>query len=264
MTISVLTRSFKGISDLVITRLNDNLTYSFPSPSNFVVAPNIGEKVTMGRSASGVKSFSSSYTISEAPELTISYEYLTPELIGFRLGRQLSSGTFATSLPRQVVATTALIPADVTGGLYFGVVADAVTSASIVKLGISTALTQQPFATFTGATPDSFAVGASGAIKISDNLVLTKEVITLIIPTTGLVGSNISELLVGPCSIRAKVIDSLNKVSLFVAKNASINLSTANFTFDGESNSDVAFRLAPLPGECTSWDLINTDIKISC
>jgi hypothetical protein len=264
MSISLLNRSFKGISELSITRLNDNVTYSFPSPSNFTLNPTIGEKIQMIRNAVGEKDFGSSYTISKSAELTVTYDYMSSELVSFRLGNQLATGTFATAIPRQILATNALVPADVLGGLYFGVVADAVTSGSIVKAGISTALTQQPFATFSSATLNSFAIGANGAVKISDNLVTAGQIITLVIPITGLVGAGISDLLVGPVAIRAKLVDSLNQLTLFEAKNASINLGSANFSFDGEGSSELAFRLAPIPGACSSFNLINLGITVNC
>jgi hypothetical protein len=264
MTIQIANRSYKGISTLTITRLTDNVVYSFPSPSTFSVASNIEEKIQMTRNELGEKARANTFKMGETPELTVSYDFLQAEMVAFRLGRQLATGTFATSIPRQVLVTQEDVPADASGGIYFPVAADAAAIASVIVAGISTPLTRQPFATFDNTDPLSFAVGGNGALKFSTDLVAQREVVTLVIPVTGLTAVSLSDALVGPLAIRAKVSTSTGTVDLFECLNASVNLSTANFDFGGEGGSEMGFYLNSVPGECQSWRLFSTPLTLQC
>ena len=264
MTISIVNQSYKGISELSIVRLNDNVVFNWPQPATFTVAPNITEKVQMTRNSLGEKVFAGSYTIAEASELTVSYEYITAEMVSFRLGNQLAAGSVDTKIPRVVTANQTQIAADATGGIYFGVALDAPTTGSVTRNGISTALTQTTVALFDEATDDTFAIGANGAISLADNLVAAREVLTFVIDVEGLAAASISDLLVGPIALRAKLVTSNNTVDLFEAKAAYINLGAANFDFGGEGNSDIAFRLSTPPGECRSYQVYTTNAVVRC
>ena len=264
MTISIVNQSYKGISGLSITRLTDDAVFNWPQPATFTVAPNITEKVQMTRNSLGEKVFAGSYTTGEAAELTVSYEYITAEMVSFRLGNQLAAATVSTKIPRVITASQTVIPADTTTGIYYGVALDAETVGSVTRNGISTALTQSTVAAFDETDDDTFAVAANGAISLADNLVDEQEVITLVLPVASLTAAKISDLLVGPVELRCKLITSNNTVDLFEAKAAYINLSSANFDFGGEGNSDIAFRLSTPPGACRSWDLYSTSAKVAC
>lgn len=264
MTIQIVNQSYKGISTLAITRLNDGVVYNWPSPETFTVAQNIEEKQQMTRNELGEKVRASTYKMGETPELNISYGFIQPEMISFRLGNQLASGTFDTAIPRQIQATATDIPADVTGGIYFLAAEDADATASVTRNSISTQITRQPFATFDGTIADSYAIGLNGALKFSDNLVAAQEIVTIVTPVSGLTAVNISDLLVGPIEVRAKLVTSRNTVDLFETRSATVNLSGANFDFGGDGNSEIGLYLNNVPGRCRSWDLYSTENTVSC
>jgi hypothetical protein len=265
MTIQALNKSYKGVSQISLTRLDDNVTFAFPSPETFSISSNIEEKIQMTRNEFGEKVRGGTFKMGEMPELSISYGYVQPEMIAFRLGQRLAEGTVDTEIPRQVIAADS-IPADATGGLYFGIAADPATAiASIIVDSISVPLTRQPFATFAPATPLSYAVGANGALLFSTDLVAAKESVTLVLPITGATVASISDLLVGPLAIKAKLVDSTNGVTLISIPNATVNLSGANFSFGSDENSEIGFYVNSTPGACRSWDLyVLSGVTVQC
>lgn len=264
MTIQILNQSFKGISTLAITRLTDNVVYNWPSPATFNVASNIEEKIQMTRNELGEKARAGTYKMGEMPELTISYEYLQPEMIAYRLGNQLASGNFSTSIPRQVRVIAEDVPADAVTGIYGALTLDAEAIASVTRNSVSVPLTRVDTASFVNTAEDTFAVGAEGALKFSANLVAANEIVTIVTPVSNLAATHISDLLVGPISVKAKLVTSRNTVTLFEAPNASVNLAGANFDFGGEGTSEIGLYLNNVPGTCRAWNMYNTPLVIQC
>lgn len=267
MSISILNRTYVGCSYLSITRVSDGVVYSFPAPTGFNIATNLTLREQMGTNTLGRKVRTGSYSTGETPELTVSFEYMSPELIAFSIGNELVSGTFDTHYPKVVTVTGASIAGDTaTGGILNGLSADVSAVASYVKDGISINLTRQPFATFTGTSPandDSFAIGADGALKFSNNLVSAEAVVVLKIPVS-VTGVKISEVLVGQLKIQAALINTLNEVTIFEANNVQVNTQGKTFDMSGEGSVEVSFFLNNPPGECKSWNIYGTDSLVSC
>lgn len=267
MSIAVNNLTYVGVAYLAIERVSDNLVYAFPQPQGFTVNTGATMRQQEGRSAVGQMVRTGAYKTGEMPELTISYNYMNSELIAFSMGNELISGSFATHYPKLITVTAASIPGDtVSGNILNGLSADIDALASYKKDGISISLTRQPFATFAGASPandDSFAIGADGALKFSDNLVANNEVVALKIPKN-MTGVSISDILVGQLSIQAALIDTLNQVTIFEATNAAINMEGKSFDFSGEGGVEMSFYLNNPPGACRAWDLIATTDKVSC
>lgn len=271
MTIQINTRTYVGISNLLLQRQSDGVIFSWPQPETFVLNTGIAEQVQMGRDSLGRKVRSNTYVSEEMPELTINYQYVSGELVSFQVGKRMALGTFATMVPRSLVVRQASYPAAAVGFLFDGVLATETEAAGVLagasasytdENGISTALTRQPFATFAGATVDSFAVGDDGALKFSDDIVAEQRLVTLLIPAS-IAGAKISETLVGPMRLYATLVDTNNKVSIFEAPNVSANLSGRSVSF-GEGSLELAMYLNFLPGTCSSWSLIETPLKVAC
>lgn len=271
MTIQINTRTFVGISNLLLQRQSDGVIFSWPQPETFVLNTGITEVIQNGRDALGRKVRSNTYVSEEMPELTIQYQYMHPELISFQVGKQLVLGTYDTFIPRSLVVRQAEYPAAATGFLFNGVLATETEAAGALvgasasytdENGISTALTRQPYATFAGATPLSFAVGDDGALKFSDDLVTDSALVTMLIPAP-VTGARISETLVGPMRLFATMVDTNSKVSIFEAPNVSANLSGRSVDVGGGS-LELAMYLNFQAGSCSSWSLLSLDSSVTC
>ena len=243
MTVSINNRNYVGFSYLAITRKKDGVLLNLPAPQTFVLTPNYMQRVQETRNSLGRATRADNYIRGEMGELSISFQYLQPELIAFSLGQDMETGTFATYFP---VLTTAKasIPGGAAGTILEGITADdANTTASYTVDGISTELTRQAFGTFDGTSPtndNNFAVGADGALLFSD-------------------------VLLGAVSIEAGLISSDgNRVDIFRASNAKPNVEGQTFDFGGEGTTNINLFLNNQPGECTAWELIISGKNVTC
>lgn len=271
MTILVNTRTFVGISNLLLQRQSDGVIFSWPQPETFVLNTNIEENIQTGRDTTGRKVRINTYVSGEMPDLSITYNYLNPEHVGFQVGKQMAAGTFDTFIPRSLVVRKADYDAAASGFLYNGVLA--ATAESVGALagaagsytdanGISVPLTRQAYGTFNAATDNSFGVGDDGALKFSTNLVTEQTLVTLLIPAA-VAGAKLSEALIGPMRMYATMVDTTNKVSLFEAPNVSANLSGRSVDFNA-GTVELALYLNNLPGTCGSWSILQLDSKVDC
>lgn len=272
MTLQISTRTFVGISQLLIQRQSDGVVFSWPQPETLTLSTGVEEQQQMGRDNLGRTVRANTYVKSEMPELNIQYQYVSAELISFQVGKQLVTGNFSTMVPRSLIVRQSEYAPAATGFLFSGVDETVATSSGILSqasgsytsnLGISTKLVMQPdIATFDPDIENSFAIGDGGALKFSTNLVASNTLVTLLIPSS-VAGSRISETLVGPLRVYATLIDTNNRVSLFEAPNVSANLSGRSINF-GEGSLELAMYVNFLPGSCSSWSLIETNLKVAC
>lgn len=272
MTIQINTRTFVGISNLLLQRQSDGVIFSWPQPETFVLSTGITEVIQNGRDSLGRKVRTNTYVSEEMPELTVQYQYMHPELISFQVGKQMVTGTFDTFIPRSLVVRQAEYPAAAAGFLFNGVdVADvdavgALNGASASytdENGISATLTRQTFASFDPSTEDSYAVGDDGALKFSENLVAAGTLVTMLIPAP-IEGARISETLVGPMRLYAIMVDTNGDTSIFEAPNVSANLSGRSVDVGGGA-MELALYLNFSPGDCSSWSILSiADGKVIC
>ena len=261
MTIQVNTRTFKGIADLNLTRLSDGVVLNWPSPDNFVLDLGIEQRVQFTRDGLGNRVRAGSYKAGENPTLNITYGFLQPEMLSFKIGAQMASQTLDTFIPIKVLVDRNEFPAGATGTILSGIVGDDTTAvASKTSGGLSTALTRVDYAGFTDfTTDDQFAVGPNGALKFSNNLVTAEEVVTLSVPNS-LTALALSDVVVGPHRLNAKLVDNNNKIVLFEAKSVTPNLEGGTIEFGGET-VEIPMFLNSAAG-CRSYDLIDTDLSV--
>jgi hypothetical protein len=201
------------------------------------------------------------------PDLSIQYSYIQPEMIGFQIGNQMATGTFGTFAPRSLVVTKASYPAAAEGYLFEGVTADPVTAqGSVIRAGLSTPLTRTAFAAFAGVSPandDSFAVGADGALMFSDNLVTNRDVVMLLLPIS-IIGIRLSDILIGPHSLYATLVNTENKLTFFEAFSVTPNLEGRSVDFGGEGGMELGLFLNNPPGECRAFQITDSQIRVGC
>lgn len=265
MTISIINRTFVGISELKLKRLSDGLLYNWPIPDNFSVQDNKEQKRQYTRNAQGRRVPANNYISGEDPVLTISYTHMQPEMIAFRVGNLFEEDTKNVFLNKTLeVTTNNFAGATTSAELGFGISADLTdtTASKVGSNGLSFPLVRAAYATFDPAVADTFAQGANGALKFSNNLVTAKEIISVQMPYT-VTGLTIGDNLVGPHSVVATLVDTNNKVAIFYAPVATPNLDGAGFTPGGDAMEIPLFLNNP-PGACRSWDLIYTNKEVRC
>lgn len=264
MTIALNNTTYVGMSNLTIQRLSDNVVYSFPSPADFVLSTGVAERPQMAKNDLGQTVRARSFAISQMPVLQVRYTHIRPEMIGFRVGRQMTEEPvpITTHLPKLIQVTKNTYSAAEANLPATGV--NPATSYGS-KLDPSTANTVElprdaDFATFDHTETNSFAVSPTGGLKFSNNLI--GQVVTLAI---GYVSEAIklSEQLIGDVKITAALVNTNNQVDIFEAGAATPALDNAQIQFGGEG-MDMAFNLNNIPGRCAPWDLYQTGIIVSC
>jgi len=261
MTIQIATRTFKGISNLNLTRLSDGVVLNWPAPDNFVLDLGIEQRVQFTRDSQGNRVRAGSYKAGQSPTLSITYGFIQPEMISFKIGEQMASQTLDTYIPYQLLVNKAAFAAGATGSMLDGVAADDTdTVASVTRGGLSTPLTRQAYTGFTGSTDDTFAIDADGALKFSTNLVTAEEVVTLNVPQKSLTALALSDVVVGPHRLNARLVDNRNKVVLFESYNVTPNLEGGSVEFGGES-TELSLFLNSAAG-CRSYNLLDLDLDV--
>lgn len=149
-----------------------------PSPIETVWSQGIEEQIINETDDFGEIYVDSAVSTGRDPAVTLTYGALTKEIMalktGFKLVNQADTGLFIKSLQ---VKTQSLAPV-ITGQDGFGMVAD-IASASVLIKGLSIPLTRQSFASFIPETVNTFAQGASGAFKFSNDLVASRAWVTV-------------------------------------------------------------------------------------
>lgn len=262
MTIALLNETFKGISELKMYRHSDGLLYHLPTPQNFVLQDQKEQRMQYTRDWMGRRTRANTYVVATEASLSISYSVVNPELLAFRIGTYFESKTNDLYFTRSYTVTQNNFPAYALGSFGKGIVADADAKAS-KKVGyISTPLTIQPYATFTPATANSFAVGADGALKFSDNLVAARETVSVMIPYT-LTGLSIGDEIVGGHSLVAHLVTTENKVVVFTAFNVTPDLNGASIDASAEG-LEIPLFVNIVPGGCYSYQMVYTNLSVEC
>lgn len=265
MTIELLNRTYVGASNATFLRLSDNLAMCFPPPQNVVLDPGEQVREMMTRNNLGKMTRAQTIPTGSLPVLNLSFGVMNAELIAFRLGRQLAAGSFATHWPYQLRVTQGEYAAKTTGYLGFGITADPTTArGSVIRSGVSTALTRATFADYATwrATDDQFAVGAEGALAFSDNLVTNNDMVTLLLPET-LTGTRISGIPHGAMQFSCTLVDTEGTVSVLTVFSCQPNPANAAIDFSAE-NVELNMNVNNLPGTCDFFELVDTDMKVTC
>jgi hypothetical protein len=156
-------------------------TLVLPAPDSVTWNQGIEEQIINESNDFGELIFTESIVNTRQPVVTLNYAKMTKELMALKLGWKLQNQALTDALfCKSLRVQKASYPGGGTGAEGNGMLADQTTSeATVLRDGVSTPLTRQPFATFVAATADSFAQGADGAIKFSDNLIAERSIVTV-------------------------------------------------------------------------------------
>lgn len=244
--------------------LKTGLVYNWKTPSNITINPNRQTRKTTRRNNLGETVTDDILVQSSDPVATLTYSGFNFEMMSFAMGKQVETGTYDVVQPFQVQAKTATYAAATTGQVGFGVVADAVTYGSktdVTGAKKSVPLTQQPFATFTGATDDSFAVGANRALKFSDNLVEDGAFITLSI-SRSITGNSMGEPL-NAHEFSGLVVGTDKRVMIIYIPEVIIDPSQGQFDPSSEQLQIPMQIIQPMDW-CDPFKLIDTAETVYC
>lgn len=271
MTTASLLSTFVGFSNATFRRLSDNLVISFPPPQALTLDPAEQVREQLTRNNLGKQARAQTYSMGSLPVMTLAYGVLNPEVIAFRLGRQLAvlSTTYEISWPYQLRVTEDTYAAKEAGQLGRAIAADATAYGSVIRNGVSAELTQEAFAdheTWKGTTDDAFAVGLNGALAFSTNLVTNGDIVTLLLTetlpdTTG--AARISAVPAGAYEFKCTMVDTEGKVSILTVHNCEPNPANAAIDFSAES-IDVVMNVNAAAGTCNFFDITQTRLNVAC
>jgi len=264
MTIALNNTTYVGMSNLTLTRLSDNVVYCFPSAQDFVLNTGVSERPQMAKNDLGQTVRARSFPIAQMPVLQVRYNHIRPEMIGFRVGRQMTSAPvpITTHIPKQMqvmqnsygvglanLPTSGINPATTVGSRINP------SNGSTLPL-----VRDNDFNGFDHTQQNRFAIAANGAIKFSNNLI--GQVVTLAIgyATQAL---KLSEQLIGDVRINVALVTTNNTIDFFEAPAATPVLDNAQIQFGGEG-MDIGFNLNNIPGRCTPWDIYQTEQVVAC
>lgn len=180
-----ITRRWAGVAVAAFTDIATDLLRTFRTPTDFEIDAGIKTKTTEGSNNLGEKALLDRYVDSVMPEMTLTVQGCNTELFGYQIGKEVAKITGSTEIITfRKQALTAQTPAVPIGGYGYDIAIDAVGARGGAKLGggLSVGLTQQPWASFVPATPLTFAIGANGAFKFSNDLVAARAYVTIRVP----------------------------------------------------------------------------------
>lgn len=166
----------KGHVASVVYLKSEQIPFNFPVPSGSTVNLSAQQQELTESNCRAVIQNVFRSTSQQDYTLELQYGYKLPDLIATALGRRIENATNVDSLWGMGAITVPDVAspsyAAVSSGTWgFGIVEDAPGDASYLNEdGVSIKLTQQAFAAFVPTTPLSFAIGANGALKFSEDL----------------------------------------------------------------------------------------------
>lgn len=197
------------------------------------------------------------------PVLTLTYPGANLDLYAMSRGRTVDRINLALFLPKQMKIRKALYPAATTGRIGFGVVKDAVSSASTTETDFDPVqLTQQPWDTFNAATPLSFAIGDNFARKFSDDLVAAQQVIDITVPLPSKSVRTVTEDTLGFQSFQMMIRSTNDSVTLIDVPSAKVNPAGSKLDPKAD-NIEIKFILSGL-GVCEPYKVYELTDKVFC
>lgn len=241
-----ITERFINVLGVQLIDIATGLITVLRTPSKLMIDYGIGTKTTTGVDALGRETLIDRVVNKAMAEIEVEYGGDSLELLALRMGRKVALRTGDNIvLPFRRQAINATLPAIVTGGLGFDLVADAVGAAGSAKLGgaLPITLVQQPYATFLPATPLSFAIGAAGAMKFSTDLVAARAIMELQLPAV-IDTQQISEEDLGFMRLRAMIRNSNDSVSYVECPTIQVNPEGTKLDPSAENSTFKASALA--------------------
>jgi hypothetical protein len=181
-----ITKTWAGIPSAMLINKSTDTSQVIRLPSDFEVDLGIKTKTIDGSNSLGEKVEISRYVDEQKPQFMLKVGGCNLRLLGLQTNRDIIAVTGSTEIlsfrKQALVSPTPPVPLN---GVGNEIAIDAISSASaILGAGLTVGLTQQPFATFIPATLLTFACGANGTFKFSNDLVSARAFVNLRVPAT--------------------------------------------------------------------------------
>jgi hypothetical protein len=168
-----LYKTINGLTDSSIESEGGNLLV-LPTAAGGVLTPGIKVQEIMAMSRLGEVVIVDTYPIERKPEVKLEFSQKNIQLLSMRLGLAFETETTSDCwvVHNGLLVTKLALPAVGEGYEGYGMVADQAGSKAFLlqENGQTIALTRQPYDTFNGAAPLTFAQGQHCALKFSDDL----------------------------------------------------------------------------------------------
>jgi hypothetical protein len=261
---STYTKSYRGrVLDILIRRIADNSIIAGQPPNNLTIENGIAATMKTGVSGEGLETNVGVNRTEYKPTATLAFGRSNLQLLAFQQGYATRSLTAKIIVPLTQQALGAFYAPVPSGKRGFGVAVDTPTRGWIQdpETGLSVILAQQPFATFSPATPNSFAVGANFARKYSNDIVARRAFVSLA-PTANLPVTTISEEELGYLEINAVMVNDDNTLDYLVIPTATVDPSGSGIN-PQENNLQVKLICAAI-GRCRGYDLYSSQEQLFC
>ena len=257
-------QKYISIISAQVTDIITGFTQVIRTPKGFKADDGAKTKTTDGVDALGNITLLDRYVDERKGMLEIDMSGSDIFIMALKMGRLVERKTAQSIiLPIRRQATRATFAASAVGTIGDTVSVDAVSTgtARLVGTNVFQLLTQQAFATFVPANPNSFAVGAGMIIKFSDDLVAARAICELQIPATYSY-SQISENSLGIQNVRSLIRKSDDSLAIFEAYNCRIN--PEGVTFDPLNDSSMVKLDILGEGRCQPWNIYDLTQKQAC
>lgn len=177
ITADFLNKAQKGLVEvaLIDVSVTPNVILALPQASGGVYQTGSENSEIEEISCSGVRVRGKVFEGVSKPAFQLDYSAKTPELIGLKLNRRFAPPASTTQYVvrnKFRVPSTGTVAAVASGTFGFGISADPVGAIGsyMNEYGVTAALTYDAFADDITASPTTFAIGANGALKFSNDL----------------------------------------------------------------------------------------------
>lgn len=234
------------------------------TPNNFMIDNGVKTKTQEGMDTLGRKVIIDRYTTDVMPEMQVSFPGGNTDILALQQGKRTTKQTGDTIiLPIRRQAGKTDYPAIAAGGYGVDITANptGVIAAAKILGNPPVNLVQQTYATFAGTTPLSYAIGAGGAIKFSDDLVNDRAIVELSVPAT-VDTQSIGEIDLDYQTVRALVRNSNDSVSILEIPTLQINPEGSKID-PGEDNTEIKGTLLTI-GACNSYTFKTIQRRLVC
>ena len=258
-----ITKTWAGIPSAQLINKATDVSQVFRLPSNFELDLGIKTKTIDGSNPLGEKVEISRYVDEQKPQFMLKVGGCNTRLLGLQTNRDIIAVTgsieILTFRKQALVSPTGAIPL---GGYGNEILIDAIgsTASATLGAGLTVGLTQQPFATFVPATLLSFAVGANGIFKFSNDLITSRAFINLRVPAIVDVQSY-SENQSGLMEARIVMRNSDNTVTLCHVPTVAINAEGAKISAD---ITDTDIKGSVIITGCQGFTLKDYQARLTC
>lgn len=237
-----------------------------PSPESATFSTGITEEIIKSYNEIGERSVADTYVTDREGTLSLTFKAKTKELISAFFGLRLANGTQTTAFAKtiQVIATS--YPAIAVGFDGNGMLADQADSYAsyLTTDGISVQLTRTSFAAHNVLTDNTWAQGADGALRFSNNLVTAKSWVTIYAPYASTNTDFLSETPM--TSFNGNLFGVLINKQRFHMKVPNLLLDlTENSEFDfGGGELNLNFRVGVSGVGCQTFELLFPNRLLAC